>query len=220
MVGYNGIVSAVVTEGSETSASFHYRKHTSENSRYEHLNSHHAGQHLALSTSRPFKCHCGLDSTKLYTLERHVRVASKHLTPDFPCTKCTAYQGINGFRRKDHLVQHMKFFHKYSDEQLADLFPSRRPTLRPAVRPCHFETCDYYRDTRPKELNTGEQGKRQFHKQSDYTMHMRKEHDWSPYPCPAEGCNKQRGEGYFSVSAFEKHYGEKHPEAEVTVRKL
>ncbi|KAI3335757.1 hypothetical protein F4824DRAFT_489379 [Ustulina deusta] len=180
------------------------------------LPSPHVGQHFVISQS-PFKCHCGKEFARLYTLERHIQSARKHVVPEHPCHECTAYQGKNGFRRKDHLVQHLRVFHKYDHDQLAALFRPRRTRML-HIPVCHFESCEYYRGPEFKDLDIGQQEKnRPFDKQSDYTAHMKEEHDWSPYPCKVPGCTKLDGKGFFSTTALEKHCKEKHPGSTIPV---
>ncbi|KAI0426281.1 hypothetical protein F5Y09DRAFT_70026 [Xylaria sp. FL1042] len=176
------------------------------------------GQHFIISKS-PFKCHCEQEFTKLSSLERHVQVSDKRLVPEYPCHECTTYQGKNGFKRKDHLVQHLKVFHKYDNDQLAKLFRPRQAHMY-NVPVCHFESCEYYRDPKFKAMGIGRQEKnRPFDKQSDYTLHMKREHDWSPYPCKVLGCNKLNGKGFFSTAALEKHCKAKHPGSTIPVQK-
>ena len=205
----------------ETHASCHFRGCTftcsSKDALHEHAALFHTGQHFIVSRSRPCKCSCGQEFTKFYSLERHVRVCGGEKHPEFghPCPKCPTYQGKNAFIRKDHLLQHYKYFHKYTDDQLIDLFIPRIQKhayrfVSPAI--CHFETCEYYRGPEFTELDYIQQEEnRPFNKQSEYTMHMRQEHNWSPYPCQVGGCDKLDAKGYFSISALEKHYKEKHP---------
>ncbi|KAI1358506.1 hypothetical protein F5Y08DRAFT_321672 [Xylaria arbuscula] len=195
---------------------------SSESALREHTNSLHAGQHRVLSRSPPFKCHCGKQFARLYTLERHVQSAAKGIVPDYPCPECVAYQGNNGFKRKDHIIQHFRFFHKYDDDQLRGLFPV--PFYmghRTIVQICHFETCEYYRGLEFADMSTEQQKQnRPFNKLSEYTMHMKQEHNWSPYPCQVHGCDKVDGKGYFSTSTLGKHYEQKHPGSNRTPQKL
>ncbi|KAI0183184.1 hypothetical protein EV127DRAFT_321280, partial [Xylaria flabelliformis] len=129
----------------------------------------------------------------------------------YPCAECTTYQGRNGFKRKDHLVQHLRVFHRWDDDQLATL-TSAGQNSRLTIPICHFPECDYYRDPGFKDMGIREQAKnRPFDKQSHYTDHMKREHDWSPYPCKVAGCNKVNGAGFFSITAFERHSKGKHP---------
>ncbi|KAI0968697.1 hypothetical protein F4678DRAFT_481887 [Xylaria arbuscula] len=189
-----------------------------ENALSEHTSSSDVGQHYVISKS-PFKCRCGKEYTRLFSLERHISDAEKHLVPEYPCPhECTAHQGKNGFRRKDHLVQHLKHFHKYNDDDLATVSRPRQ-TRKFNIPVCHFERCEYYRGPEFKDLRMDQQQKnRPFDKQSHYTRHMKEEHCWSPYPCKL-GCSKLDGKGFFSISALEKHCKEKHPGSTTPVQK-
>ncbi|KAJ2997327.1 hypothetical protein NUW58_g682 [Xylaria curta] len=181
---------------------------------HEHATSPDAEEHYVVSEN-PFKCACGVVFTRLYTLERHIQGADKQRVPGYPCHECPAYQGKNGFRRKDHLVQHLKFFHKYSDDQLSAGTSSRR-TRRFNISVCCFSECDYYRGPEFRDLGIDQQNdNRPFDKQSDYTNHMKREHNWSPYPCKVSGCSKVGGNGFFTTGTLEKHYKEKHPKSKV-----
>lgn len=175
----------------------------------EHTVSSHAGQHHIVSKS-PFKCHCGQEFARLYTLKRHIQGTQKHLVPGYPCSKCTGYQGKNAFKRKDHLAQHLRVFHKYDNGQLAT-FSRRQQTRKFKISVCHFEGCDHYRDAEFENLGVEYKEKnRPFDKQSDYTAHMKLEHDWSPYPCKDPGCSKTGGKGFFSTTARARHGKKKH----------
>ncbi|KAI1741809.1 hypothetical protein F4680DRAFT_415172 [Xylaria scruposa] len=178
---------------------------------HDHASSSRAGQHFIVSKS-PFMCHCGQHFTRLGSLERHVRNKTKQLDRDLhPCTECTAHRGKNGFKRKDHLIQHLRVFHKWDDDQLATLSPAGQ-NFRLKISVCHFPECDYYRGPDFKDMGIREQAmNRPFDKQSHYTDHMKREHDWSPYPCKFAGCSKVNGTGFFSTTTLERHYREKHP---------
>ncbi|RWA10910.1 hypothetical protein EKO27_g4186 [Xylaria grammica] len=110
-------------------------------------------------------------------LAQHIKGTNKDLVPQYPCSECPAYQGKNGFKRKDNLKQHLMYFHNYDDDKLATLLPSRR-TRRFTILVCHYENCEYYRGPDFKGMGIQAQEKnRPFHKQSDYTRHMKDEHD-------------------------------------------
>ncbi|QDS76173.1 hypothetical protein FKW77_007778 [Venturia effusa] len=53
-----------------------------------------------------------------------------------------------------------------------------------------------------------------FQKQSDYTAHMRKVHDESPFPCKEPGCPKVGGKGYYRKRDLIKHQKKEHPDAD------
>ncbi|KAI1164562.1 hypothetical protein F5B18DRAFT_615217 [Nemania serpens] len=175
----------------------------------EHSSPGDVGQHRIVSRE-PFKCLCEKQFTRLHTLKRHIQGTQKHL-PVYPCSECAAYQGQHGFKRKDHLVQHLRSFHKYGHDELPTVFAPRN-ARRLNIPVCHFESCEYYRDPTFKDLPIGQQeSNRPFDTQSDYTRHMKVEHDWSPYPCRAPFCAKYDGKGFFNYTALEKHCKEKHP---------
>ncbi|KAI0479963.1 hypothetical protein F4859DRAFT_477902 [Xylaria cf. heliscus] len=176
-------------------------------------------QHFIVSTSPPV-CHCGTNFTRLSSLERHVQSNTGQLSPNYPCPECSTYQGKNGFVRKDHLKQHLRGVHQWDAGQLAILFPHSQSCMN-EYPVCHFQECDYYRDPSFKNLGVHEQhANRPFDTQSQYTNHMKREHDWSPYPCKVTGCNKFKGAGFFSTTAFEKHYKEKHPGSAIPALKV
>ncbi|KAI1758361.1 hypothetical protein F4782DRAFT_525057 [Xylaria castorea] len=193
----------------------------SQGALHDHTSSSHVAQHRVVSLKSPFMCHCGQHFTRLGSLERHVQNNTKQLDSDlYPCAGCTAYQGKNGFKRQDHLVQHLRVFHKWDDDQLATLFLPRQ-THKFKVPVCHFPECDYYRGPDFKDMGIREQEKnRPFDKQSHYTEHMKLEHDWSPYPCKVTGCKKVNGTGFFSTTTLEKHYKDKHPGSAIPATKV
>ncbi|KAI1113327.1 hypothetical protein F5Y14DRAFT_442013 [Nemania sp. NC0429] len=172
----------------------------------------HVGGHCVLSKD-PFKCACGKQFTRLHTLQRHIQATRKHVLPEYPCSKCTAYQGRRGFKRKDHLVQHLRAFHKYDNDRLA-AFSAPHKHQRLNIPVCHIKSCEYYRDPKFRELPIGQQeDNRPFDKQSEYTAHMKNEHNWSPYPCKVPGCGKYDGKGFFNPTALENHCQNNHPES-------
>ncbi|KAI1396772.1 hypothetical protein F4819DRAFT_491202 [Hypoxylon fuscum] len=59
----------------------------------------------------PYGCICGTKFTRLDALNRHVTSQSR-VAPQYPCEYCYNHQGENGFRRRDHLTQHLKVYHK------------------------------------------------------------------------------------------------------------
>ncbi|KAI1127068.1 hypothetical protein F5Y10DRAFT_201285 [Nemania abortiva] len=168
--------------------------------------------HFVVSAN-PFKCRCGKEFAKLFTLERHIQQFGG--AGGYPCTECTVYQDKSAFKRKDHLVQHLRCIHGYDDDKLATLYPPRQ-SRRFQIPVCHFQSCEYYRSPAFGDLPIGEQEKnRPFDKQSHYTTHMKLEHDWSPYTCKVPGCDKIGRKGFFSATSFGKHCKDKHPGATI-----
>ncbi|KAI1173448.1 hypothetical protein F4777DRAFT_580919 [Nemania sp. FL0916] len=148
-------------------------------------------------------------------IKRHIRNTlriDKKLVPLHPCTECAVRSGSNGFSRLDNLKQHLRSMHGFRDEDLAARFPTRQtPKLTIAV--CHVVGCEYSRVPEFVEWSIDVQhDNRPFAKQADYTKHMKLAHDYSPYPCTTTGCDKVGRNGYFSITALEKHRQDKHSE--------
>ncbi|OTA60724.1 hypothetical protein K449DRAFT_466029 [Hypoxylon sp. EC38] len=59
----------------------------------------------------PYACACGTKFSRLDALNRHITTKSPN-APQHPCKYCYNRQGSNGFRRRDHLIQHLKTYHK------------------------------------------------------------------------------------------------------------
>jgi hypothetical protein len=169
----------------------------------------HAKHHWVVSKS-PFRCKCENQFAKLDTLQRHIRKFQSS-TRDFVCREPDC---AKAFQRKDHLVQHLRHGHRYSDAEVQARFPARKVIVNDKPI-CHFTSCPYYRDAgfRDQPLAWQDENK-PFTKQADYTKHMRDVHEWSPYPCDVPSCDKKDKKGYFSQKALLKHRQEQHPEAE------
>ncbi|KAI0143143.1 hypothetical protein GGR57DRAFT_366984 [Xylariaceae sp. FL1272] len=185
---------------------------TSEHENVKCNTSSHDGDHFSVS-EKPARCNCGVVFTKKCSLQRHVAKFNRNNDTRFPCPECEKYQGKRAFKRKDHLVQHLRVFHAYGEDQLS-LHANRRPLAEmfSLFHPfCHFADCDYYRDTQYSSLGFRLQRQdRPFDRQSDYTAHMKKEHDWSPISCDFPGCDKVGGKGFYTFRNFNFHRRTKH----------
>lgn len=107
--------------------------------------------------------------------------------PRFPCPHYKRHRGRDGFKRKDHLTQHLRNYHHIGEEDVVGDSKS-----------CYHEDCSAYREQPRYEGHA-------FKKSSDYTAHVRKAHDESPYPCTKPGCNRVGGKGYFRERDLMKH---------------
>ncbi|KAF2838339.1 hypothetical protein M501DRAFT_920821, partial [Patellaria atrata CBS 101060] len=102
--------------------------------------------------------------------------------PRYPCHHCRKYRGINGFKCRDHLTQHLRNYHHIGESDGS--FQGKS---------CHHQNCEHYREKHDRPWESGQV----FQKSSDYHTHMRKVHDETPYPCKAPGCVRVWGKGYF-----------------------
>lgn len=129
-----------------------------------------------------FKCKCGKTYARLDILKRHC-----NQTPKFPCPHCKRYTGASAFAREDHLTQHLRTYHRINN-----LSDDNGPTQFNCTR----RNCT--------------QQQRSFGNKSQYTTHMRRIHNYSPFPCLVQGCVKKAGKGYFREKDMLKHSQEVH----------
>jgi hypothetical protein len=157
----------------------------------EHLNRH------ALKTKHEaFRCsniECLVTFTRMDDLRRHNK---KHQpdAQDFPCPHCQL--PTKSFKRKDHLTQHLRNFHRIG------VFPGTSLS----ARSCPRISCPQFRSEDGGQLVSA----LPFRHSKEYIDHMRRTHDESPFPCPESGCNKIGGKGYFREMDLVKHRKKSH----------
>lgn len=111
----------------------------------------------------------------------------------FPCQHCRRHRGASGFKRWDHLTQHLRNYHHIGVD---DVFGNSRS--------CPHENCPEWRP----EDTWGD--RHAFQKSSDYIAHMRKVHKESEFPCTEPGCNRTGPKGYFRMRDLRKHKLKEH----------
>ncbi|KAK1516011.1 hypothetical protein CPAR01_16534 [Colletotrichum paranaense] len=170
-------------------------------------------EHANEAQHNPFACSCGKNFARLDVLYRHLDSMGTDL-PKFPCPFCKSHRGENGFRRRDHLLQHVRGYHKFEAEgKIENIMPSRRRQYQ-APPVCHFVDCLHHRDDNFKTLSREEQSRsKPFESQSEYTKHMKNAHDFTQYPCTVRGCSKTGAKGYAREKDLIKHRKKDHPEA-------
>ncbi|KAE9370742.1 hypothetical protein N431DRAFT_427108 [Stipitochalara longipes BDJ] len=115
---------------------------------------------------------------------------SAKLETRYPCRKCKKYSGENGFKRKDHLVQHLRYYHDLSSEDLVPRF-------------CRHKNCS--RAEGPMN------GNRAFITLRDYTKHLREAHEESLFNCSVPGCRRFGANGYSGWGNLLRHVRKNHP---------
>ncbi|CRK24229.1 hypothetical protein BN1723_013213 [Verticillium longisporum] len=172
--------------------------------------------HALVAQHQPFKCICGQLFSRLDVLHRHIENYSKDM-PKHPCRYCRRHRGRNGFKRKDHLLQHIRAFHQFDTGESPNSRQSNRG-IYDAPKTCPHLECFGYRDESFHALEAAEQDKdRPFNGQKDFNEHMRKVHDETPFPCCVSGCDRVGAKGYLLQKALVKHHAAKHPELEAHV---
>lgn len=151
-----------------------------------------------------YTCKCTKTFTRSEDVQRHLSKFSSKI-PSHPCLYCKRHRGMDGFRRKDHLTQHLRNYHHLeldTKPQWMDL------------RICSHPECPQYRGPGFYLLARQEQRRQEpFAKVADFTRHMRELHDESLFPCQVPHCSKIRGKGYFRERDLINHHKKAHPEA-------
>ncbi|KAI1130890.1 hypothetical protein F5Y10DRAFT_234596 [Nemania abortiva] len=156
---------------------------------------------------RPPECLCGKPFTRPSSLKRHIN--EKNGALEHLCPACIGNQGNGAFKRSRDLRKHLQSIHGYDNARLEELFPSSQARGF-AIPVCHFAGCEYSRpDFKDKSIQERRRV-RPFHRQSDYTKHMKLQHNWSPYPCNVPDCKRTGKNGFFGTLAFETHYKKEH----------
>ncbi|KAK1850094.1 CROL alpha [Colletotrichum chrysophilum] len=179
-----------------------------EAERDAHQRRPHLEGHRRLETSHPFSCaECKEVSKSKAKLQQHA-IEAQH--SPFACK----HRRKNGFKRRDHLVQHIRGYHKFeADEKLGDILPSRRG--KHGIPPvCPYPGCEFHRGDFFKYLSAEEQrSTKPFSTQAEYTKHMKEAHDFTPFPCNVAGCIKTGKKGYSREKDLINHRKKEHPDA-------
>ena len=127
---------------------------------------------------------------------RHVR---KHQDDAvrFPCRYCRKYRGKEGFKRKDHLTQHIRNYHHIGEDEV-----KRRKHYRPW---CSKQGCNM-----SQSVWAGDSKSTAFASSTEWIKHMRTVHDESIFPCLHPGCDRIDGKGYFREADIRTHVHKVH----------
>ena len=161
---------------------------------FQHELTKHAEEtgHAAIICEQP---DCDSAFSRYDTYERHLKIHEDDVKR-YACPHCRKHRGVNGFKRKDHLTQHLRNYHHIGEDE------ARRNPY--GAKSCPHKDCSEWR---PKSYLAE---KNAFQKISEYTKHMKKVHDESPFPCPEPGCDRIGGKGYFRRRDLFRHQKKEH----------
>jgi hypothetical protein len=169
----------------------------------------HAKQHQ----HQPYACQCGSRFSRSDVLDRHLKSFGTD-EPKHPCKYCKRHRGPQGFKRLDHLMQHIRNYHHHDTNDGLDGGETSRSWTTYNFPVCTHSDCPQYRDESFKRLPRAIQKQNKpFDSQSAYAKHMREEHNDSTFPCDVLGCQRVGRKGYFREKDLLRHRSEQHPEA-------
>ncbi|EUC34656.1 hypothetical protein COCCADRAFT_61878, partial [Bipolaris zeicola 26-R-13] len=116
----------------------------------------------------------------------------------FPCKYCKKYRGSNGFKRRDHLTQHVRSYHHIGEND-GDKYGTYGSYWCPKIECIHHKESPY---------GFGNWGA--FSALAEYIKHMRNVHDESDFPCPQPGCDRVDSKGYFRKADLRNHLRKVH----------
>ncbi|KAL2073105.1 hypothetical protein VTL71DRAFT_10429 [Oculimacula yallundae] len=168
-------------------------------------------RHAKSAQHQPFACKCGSSFSRVDVLRRHLRNFATEL-PEHPCKYCRRHRGENGFRRLDHLMQHIRNYHHH--EQDSNFKVPDESRLKFNYATCPHSDCDGFRDALfKKQPRKVQHANRPFVSQAAFTRHMRDEHNECTFPCDVLGCERIGRQGYFREKDLLKHRQNEHPDA-------
>jgi len=168
-------------------------------------------RHAKEKQHQPYSCGCGAFFSRLDVLYRHLKSLGTD-APKYTCKYCRRHRGANGFRRLDHLTQHIRNYHHLEMDDESTRVSAPRFELHFPV--CTHPDCPQYRDEAFKTLpRSTQKTNRPFPTQSAYTKHMREEHNECAFPCDVQGCDRVGKRGYFREKDMIKHRRESHLDA-------
>jgi uncharacterized Zn-finger protein len=173
-------------------------------------------RHGKAQQHRPYGCECGIFFSRLDVLNRHLKSFGTDI-PLYPCKYCRRHRGENGFRRLDHYKQHVRNYHHHdAEDQVSASAESPAASWKNQyVFPvCTHPDCPKFRAPEFQQLSrSAKEADKPFQTQSEYTKHMRDEHNECLYPCDVGGCERVGRKGYFREKDMIKHRREQHPDA-------
>ena len=97
-------------------------------------------RHTKLVQHQPYGCECSALFSHLDVLHLHL----KYFTcddPKYPCKFCKRYQGSDGFKRRDHLRQHIRNYHHLESIEVEKETESIRSRTERALPVCSYLSC-------------------------------------------------------------------------------
>ena len=156
-------------------------------------------QHASESGHASFLCDyqdCGKTFSRLDTYQRHQKKHQEDANR-FPCKYCKKYRGMNGFKRKDHLTQHLRGYHHIGEGEAKSLWTVRRS--------CNHVDCPEHTQGLPHN-----DPRHPFLNYFELKKHIKIVHNTTDYPCPELNCDRVDAKGYMRRGDLRTHLKKVH----------
>lgn len=167
-------------------------------------------RHARESQHAAFKCKCGSTFQGIYDLKRH---QNRHQpgTPAHPCLYCSRHRGERGFRRKDHLTQHIRRCHHITSNNSEDEYhqKKKKPSLV-CPYPHSGQLSNRGLSSRSASEISNSEGRQNFTTKKKFIQHMRTVHNESPFECTVEDCDRIGSRGYVREGDLRNHHAKAH----------
>ncbi|KAI1476614.1 hypothetical protein F4774DRAFT_392418 [Daldinia eschscholtzii] len=162
----------------------------------------------------PYACSCGKGFSRTDALKRHINYFDA-TSRSYPCYDCRSYRNENAFRRRDHLLQHLRNYHNLDTQRIKLSYRHQYWVDDSSmILVCHHSGCEHYRNKEFRKLSRSDQKEQSpFKKVSDYTKHLKEAHGETAFHCRVAGCDREGSKGYLRESDFRKHLARQHPDA-------
>jgi hypothetical protein len=179
--------------------------------------------HAARSMHVAFRCpldSCLSTFSRFDALQRHYVIHQKN-SPRHECKHCKKYQGIQGFKRLDHLEAHLRNYHRINLAQTGARSAASCPRLG-----CKEYRVGAYKLGLDDEMILAHNHynvdniSHAFQTTEEYRVHMKKEHNFARFPCFAKECERIGGKGYWRKRDLEKHQAKEHRDEDIRITDL
>jgi len=170
-----------------------------------------------------YKCQypeCGSTASGIGELRRH-QLIHKKKAPRHPCPHCRTYRGNDGFKRKDHLNQHIEGYHKINVIKNYHCSQGRCWNTHKGLD-AFVQHCLDVHHSLPfvcKVAGCDRVGMNGFDDDKRFKLHQKNDHP-SPFQCAHPGCDRIGSNGWLRKRDMIKHVQRLHAENEQLVNSL
>ncbi|KAI0130647.1 hypothetical protein F4814DRAFT_138469 [Daldinia grandis] len=172
--------------------------------------------HTFISQHNPCACSCGKSFSRSDALNRHCNSFRK-ADCSYPCKFCKHHRDRQGFRRRDHLVQHLGGYHKFDQEKIDRNCPEPKRRLGSPwcyqILVCPYAGCEHYRGELKAFAWSRTITNIPFTNELGYRKHLKDVHGDTPFHCHVAGCDRVGRRGYIRERDLIKHLTSQHPDA-------